>query len=855
MTDQNKPRPKVTSHITSTPSHSPSTTYKASIRAKVTPSAITASQTPPGARSEPSLRSTPSSSSLRSHVSASSAGTPRTGARSPLQRTPSTPAPVPQARVTKPFQAQRSPLTPGFAPSSGRPSSSSSSVSASGVASGTPVAAPRVRAAKSALGVSSVSNSSASKRKNNTESGSGSRSRSRSGNDDGSEYEQTPDVQVRRYAADKATSTVGTNGRIDRAPRARVKLQPQPQTQAQTGLQPKSSSKSTPTPSTSSPSPSRSSSRSAIHAAGTADTPTPPVRPANAGNDTENGSGTPSSPKDSNSTTSALGIVNAYLSSSPWPRIPSPEHPSPEREPLPHAVLHRLLHHHYRLYTGPDLDSLPLERSRSSTDNLESKAYTLDKDQALNQPQNQNQNQSHNQGTHLPPHVPYHLLTHPTASAPVSPIHYSQLQDPDADIQAQDEGPNVPSALSSTSITATSFTVTRRMSKPRLPPMVLHPSERQQALKEGRKIVGTASVGSGMRMMPGSPEMKTVELPALTPRVPGTPVLAGQGNGEWKDDELVEEVEEEREAEAEGGGEGENGHGNGEEYQYRYENGNDNEDNYEHGYEHRYEYNDNENENGNGNGEIYTIENGQGNREKSTEQEEVTNKIGVEGEGIKSGRVGNEVEIEAGTEGKGREEQEVDDMLGTDAVEAKINRKIADLEISNASLLAINQALETTKSKQRAEIGKLRRRLRETLAFPHLDAGGASGGSASTFGRGFGAGFGGSHSNSGLDLGASTLEDEPEREHDFDLFLLHEAEMADPQLDARWCKMEDLVLGMKKAAEEAVRRGEEEGSREGRGRVLGWAEMEEMRDMGDGDASYTSEGMGERFEEEEGTVS
>nr|KIR85660.1 hypothetical protein I308_03767 [Cryptococcus tetragattii IND107] len=623
MTDQNKPRPKVTSHITSTPSHSPSTTYKASIRAKVTPSAITASQTPPGASSKASLKSTPSSSSLRAHVSASSAGTPRTGARSPLQRTPSTPAPVPQARVTKPFQAQRSPLTPGFAPSSGRPSSSSSSVSASGVASGTPVAVPRVRAAKSALGLSSVSNSSASKRKNNTESGTGSRSRSRSGNDDGSEYEQTPDAQARRYAVDKATTTVGTNGRIDRAPRARVKLQPQPQTQAQTGLQ--------------------------------------------------------------------------------------------------------------------------------------------------------------NQGSHLPPHVPYYLLTHPTASAPASPIHYSQLQDPNPDIQAQDQDPNLPSATSTT----TSFTMTRRTSKPRLPPMVLHPSERQQALKEGRKIVGAASVGSGMRMMPGSPEMKTVELPALTPRVPGTPVLAGQGNGEWKDDE----------------------------------------------------------------------KNGYGNREKSTEQEEVTNKTGGEGEGIKRGRVENEVEIEAGTEEKGKEEQEVDDMLGTDAVEAKINRKIADLEISNASLLAINQALEATKSKQRAEIGKLRRRLRETLAFPHLSAGGASGGSASSFGRGFGAGFGGSHSNSGLDLGTSTLEDEPEPEHDFDLFLLHEAEMADPQLDARWCKMEDLVLGMKKAAEEAVRKGEEDGSREGRGRVLGWAEMEEMRDMGDGDASFTSEGNGERSEEEEGTVS
>lgn len=102
-------------------------------------------------------------------------------------------------------------------------------------------------------------------------------------------------------------------------------------------------------------------------------------------------------------------------------------------------------------------------------------------------------------------------------------------------------------------------------------------------------------------------------------------------------------------------------------------------------------------------------------------------------------------------------------------------------------------------------------------------------------------------SNSGLDFGlglgggASTLEDEADHESEFDLnfFLPHEAEMTDPQLDARWSKMEDLVMGMKKAAEEAVRSGEEEGSREGRGRVLGWAEMEEMEEA---DASFISEG-------------
>lgn len=46
--------------------------------------------------------------------------------------------------------------------------------------------------------------------------------------------------------------------------------------------------------------------------------------------------------------------------------------------------------------------------------------------------------------------------------------------------------------------------------------------------------------------------------------------------------------------------------------------------------------------------------------------------------------------------------------------EARSNRKIADLEISNKSLLAINATLEATKSRQAKEIRDLRRRLRES---------------------------------------------------------------------------------------------------------------------------------------------
>lgn len=46
--------------------------------------------------------------------------------------------------------------------------------------------------------------------------------------------------------------------------------------------------------------------------------------------------------------------------------------------------------------------------------------------------------------------------------------------------------------------------------------------------------------------------------------------------------------------------------------------------------------------------------------------------------------------------------------------EAKTNRKIEDLEITNRSLLAINASLEATKHKQLNEIRELRRKLRES---------------------------------------------------------------------------------------------------------------------------------------------
>ncbi|KAI0652491.1 hypothetical protein C8Q79DRAFT_997519 [Trametes meyenii] len=55
-----------------------------------------------------------------------------------------------------------------------------------------------------------------------------------------------------------------------------------------------------------------------------------------------------------------------------------------------------------------------------------------------------------------------------------------------------------------------------------------------------------------------------------------------------------------------------------------------------------------------------------------------------------------------------------DDSERKRKAQAKSNRKIADLEISNRSLLAINSSLEATKHRQAKEIRELRRKLRES---------------------------------------------------------------------------------------------------------------------------------------------
>jgi hypothetical protein len=127
-------------------------------------------------------------------------------------------------------------------------------------------------------------------------------------------------------------------------------------------------------------------------------------------------------------------------------------------------------------------------------------------------------------------------------------------------------------------------------------------------------------------------------------------------------------------------------------------------------------------------------------------------------------------------------------------------RKIADLEISNASLMAINRTLEATKEKQRLELLKLRRALRTSLA-------------------------GGSTLSSTL-MPTSNSQPllSPTGSLGFNLDF-EEEEVLDPETESRWEKMSELVKVMRKRGEDAVVRGREE-VKVGGQRVLGWMEVE-----------------------------
>ncbi|ORY35070.1 hypothetical protein BCR39DRAFT_516567 [Naematelia encephala] len=138
------------------------------------------------------------------------------------------------------------------------------------------------------------------------------------------------------------------------------------------------------------------------------------------------------------------------------------------------------------------------------------------------------------------------------------------------------------------------------------------------------------------------------------------------------------------------------------------------------------------------------------------------------------------VEVDLGKEGG--VDEVIDDGNG-DVEEAKVNRKIADLEISNASLLAINHSLEATKSKQRAEILRLRRALRDSLSGisqPFIPL------------------------TSPPIMSPSLMSPTPDDD------TLFEEEFVDSELEVRWERVSELVGGMVRRGELAVEKGKEE---------------------------------------------
>lgn len=137
-----------------------------------------------------------------------------------------------------------------------------------------------------------------------------------------------------------------------------------------------------------------------------------------------------------------------------------------------------------------------------------------------------------------------------------------------------------------------------------------------------------------------------------------------------------------------------------------------------------------------------------------------------------------------------------------EAEEARFNRKLLDLEITNKSLMAINSALEVTKLKQAKEIRELKRRLREgrgpSEGLVHRDSTG-----------------------SGIFSDDEDLDTEDDEDNDL---LVRE----DPELEAAHQRCKDLVDNMVEQARKAIL-AEYDEPESSRGKVLHPVEVEEMR--------------------------
>lgn len=157
----------------------------------------------------------------------------------------------------------------------------------------------------------------------------------------------------------------------------------------------------------------------------------------------------------------------------------------------------------------------------------------------------------------------------------------------------------------------------------------------------------------------------------------------------------------------------------------------------------------------------------------------------------------------------------------TEALEAKTNRKILDLEITNKSLLAINSGLEVVKLKQAREIRDLKRRVRD--------------------GRGLGDRLG-LQADVSEDLSGSDLEDEEEASDE-------EAPLnADLEEAHQRCKT--LIDAMVAQARHAILSRYEPEQRTMGNRVLHPAELDAMRG-GEAEAEDTGTTAGLHGEESE----
>uniref|UniRef100_V5E4H3 Uncharacterized protein n=2 Tax=Kalmanozyma brasiliensis (strain GHG001) TaxID=1365824 RepID=V5E4H3_KALBG len=137
-----------------------------------------------------------------------------------------------------------------------------------------------------------------------------------------------------------------------------------------------------------------------------------------------------------------------------------------------------------------------------------------------------------------------------------------------------------------------------------------------------------------------------------------------------------------------------------------------------------------------------------------------------------------------------------------EADEARVHRKLLDLEITNRSLLAINSALEVTKLKQAREIRELKKRLRDGKGLPVAATSRSSAGSAAF----------------------SDEDDLTDSDDDDDDLLVKD----DPELEAAHQRCKLLVDHMVEQARKAILAEHDKPEHTG-GKVLHPAELEEMQ--------------------------